>query len=337
MWMGAVRMIADKNITIIHSTPVHQLTSGEDKSWNKSFQCCGLLVDYCDVFISCLDSFWWHPFTAERLFLSAVWTHSDGTHSLQNIHFYQLFRLILTAPIHCRASIFISCLDSFWRQPIHCRTSIFISCLDSFWRHPFTAGQSIFISCLDSFWRQPIHCRTSILSAVWTHSDGTHSLQNIHFYQLFGLILTAPIHCRTSIFISCLDSFWRHPFTAEHLILSAVWTHSDGTHSLQSIYFYQLFGLILTAPIHCRASIFISCLDSFWRHPFTAEHPFLSAVWTHSDGTHSLQNIYFYQLFGLILTAPIHCRTSIFIMVWTLEGFALVLLSCWIWFVWWLN
>ncbi len=29
---------------------------------------CRLLVDYCDVFISCLDS------------------HSDGTHSLQRIH-----------------------------------------------------------------------------------------------------------------------------------------------------------------------------------------------------------------------------------------------------------
>ncbi len=29
---------------------------------------CGLLVDYSDVFISCLDS------------------HSDGTHSLQRIH-----------------------------------------------------------------------------------------------------------------------------------------------------------------------------------------------------------------------------------------------------------
>ncbi len=29
---------------------------------------CGLLallVDYFDVFISCLDSFYWHPFTAE--------------------------------------------------------------------------------------------------------------------------------------------------------------------------------------------------------------------------------------------------------------------------------
>ncbi len=31
---------------------------------------CGLLVNYCDVFISCLDS------------------HSDGTHSLQMIHFW---------------------------------------------------------------------------------------------------------------------------------------------------------------------------------------------------------------------------------------------------------
>ncbi len=44
-------------------------------------------------------------------------------------------------------------------------------------------------------------------------------------------------------------SFWRHPFTAEHPL-----THSDGTHSLQSIHWL-----------------------SFWRHPFTAEHP----LWRH--------------------------------------------------------
>ncbi len=32
-WMGAVRVqTADKDITILHTTPVHQLTSGEDKS-----------------------------------------------------------------------------------------------------------------------------------------------------------------------------------------------------------------------------------------------------------------------------------------------------------------
>ncbi len=44
---------------------------------------CGLLVDYCDVFISCLDS------------------HSDGTHSLQRIHWWgsdvmlQFFKYVL--------------------------------------------------------------------------------------------------------------------------------------------------------------------------------------------------------------------------------------------------
>ncbi len=37
---------------------------------------CGLLVDYCDV-------------------LSAVWTHSDGTHSLQRIHWWTSDAMIL--------------------------------------------------------------------------------------------------------------------------------------------------------------------------------------------------------------------------------------------------
>ncbi len=35
---------------------------------NNGLEWCELLVDYCDVFIRCLDS------------------HSDGTHSLQIIH-----------------------------------------------------------------------------------------------------------------------------------------------------------------------------------------------------------------------------------------------------------
>ncbi len=39
-----------------------------DKMLTDGLALCGLLVDYCDVFISCLDS------------------HSDGTHSLQRIH-----------------------------------------------------------------------------------------------------------------------------------------------------------------------------------------------------------------------------------------------------------
>ncbi len=100
----------------------------------------------------------------------------------------------------------------------------------SFWRHPFTAEHPLTLILT-----APIHCRASIDS----HSDGTHSLQSIHWL-----------------------SFWRHPFTAEHpltLILTApihcrasTDSHSDGTHSLQSIYWL-----------------------SIWRHPFTAEHPLL--------------------------------------------------------------
>ncbi len=35
------------------------------KSLIDGLESCTLLVDYCDVFISCLDSFWRHPFTAE--------------------------------------------------------------------------------------------------------------------------------------------------------------------------------------------------------------------------------------------------------------------------------
>ncbi len=35
------------------------------KTVTDGLEWCGLLVDYCDVFISCLDSFWRHPFTAE--------------------------------------------------------------------------------------------------------------------------------------------------------------------------------------------------------------------------------------------------------------------------------
>ncbi len=31
---------------------------------------CRLLVDYCDDFISCLDIFWRHPFTADDPFVS---------------------------------------------------------------------------------------------------------------------------------------------------------------------------------------------------------------------------------------------------------------------------
>ncbi len=58
-----LEFLNDGFVSYKHSFTLHKtLTDGLE--W------CGLLVDYCDVFISCLDS------------------HSDGTHSLQSIHWW---------------------------------------------------------------------------------------------------------------------------------------------------------------------------------------------------------------------------------------------------------
>ncbi len=63
------RQTADKNITVIHKTTVHQLMSCELTSC-MFVRNSVLLVNNCDVLISSLDS------------------HSDGTHSLQMIHWW---------------------------------------------------------------------------------------------------------------------------------------------------------------------------------------------------------------------------------------------------------
>ncbi len=95
-----------------------------------------------------------------------------------------------------------------------------------------------------------------------SHSDGTHSLQSIHWL-----------------------SFWRHPFTAEHPLT-----------------------LILTAPIHCRASI-----DS------------------HSDGTHSLQSIHCWDTDAVLHISKsdeeTNSSTSWIILRW--EYFQLIFIFRW--------
>ncbi len=52
---------------------------------------CGLLVDYCDVFISCLDF------------------HSDGTHSLQRIHWW-----VSDVMLHFSKSDEVTNSSTFW-------------------------------------------------------------------------------------------------------------------------------------------------------------------------------------------------------------------------------
>ncbi len=88
----------------------------------------------------------------------------------------------------------------------------------SIWRHPFIAEHSLTLILT-----APIHYKASIDS----HSDGTHSLQSIHWL-----------------------SFWRHPFTAEHPLT-----------------------LILTAPVHW-------CSDTFLQNRRTEDQHIFIADWT---------------------------------------------------------
>ncbi len=91
-------------------------------------------------------------------------------------------------------------------------------------------------------------------------------------------MLTDGLEC-CDVFIRL--SFWRHPFNAEHPLTLILTAPIPAEHPLTHI---------LTAPIHCRASI-DSHSDgthslqsihwlSFWRHPFTADHPLLRHIST---------------------------------------------------------
>ncbi len=105
-WMGAVSMrvqTADKNITIIHTAPVHQLTSWEDKSCVFCRKQIHLMFQphICLELFSLVNGAWSVPIslliqtrTLFRLngfflmdgFYQPFWPlHSDGTHSLFTI------------------------------------------------------------------------------------------------------------------------------------------------------------------------------------------------------------------------------------------------------------
>ncbi len=58
------------NPQVIHTTTVHQLMCCEMKSCVCKKQIIVIWTDYCDVFISSLDSFWRHPFTPEDQLMS---------------------------------------------------------------------------------------------------------------------------------------------------------------------------------------------------------------------------------------------------------------------------
>ncbi len=73
---------------------MHPCSFSLHKSLIDGLELCGLLVEYCDVFISCLDS------------------HSDGTHSLQRIHWWAS-DLMLNSPIYVRLRKHMRNIDKY--------------------------------------------------------------------------------------------------------------------------------------------------------------------------------------------------------------------------------
>ncbi len=180
-WMGAVRMrvqTADKNITIIHTTPVHQLTSGEDKSWNKSI----VKTFLTQIRVHNNASLQWksaspvvshikiQPHICLQLFclVNAAWSVQiyllTQTRTLFHWrkHYYWLWSHILVTNV-LTMDLFqlLSSLDVNWWTGM-----VWITCglLD------------VFISCLDS------------------HSDGTHSLQSIHSWDISPNLMKKQTH-----------------------------------------------------------------------------------------------------------------------------------------------
>ncbi len=70
IWRNGVRSNGLRFQLLNYGFVSYKRTAFYFKTLFDGLELCGLLVDYCDVFLSCLDS------------------HSDGTHSLQSIHWW---------------------------------------------------------------------------------------------------------------------------------------------------------------------------------------------------------------------------------------------------------
>ncbi len=126
----------------------------------------------------------------------------------------------------------------------------------------------MFDLCRFLSWFRLFHWRKQYYG-LQTHILATFQIKIILMLDLF---LT-----NTHLFASRDINWWTGVVWINVMCLSD--SHCDGTHSLQSIHWL-----------------------SFWRHPFTAEHPLTliltapihcrASIDSHSDGTHSLQSIH---------------------------------------------
>ncbi len=74
-------------------------------------------MDYCDVFISCLGSFWWHPFTSEDdIWLLTITCRKVLSHLIADGRFQSiLFNVIMQMCAHNYCYSFIFIFFGFWK------------------------------------------------------------------------------------------------------------------------------------------------------------------------------------------------------------------------------
>ncbi len=96
---------------------------------------CGLLLNYCDVFISCLDS------------------HSDGTHSLQRIHWWAsdvMLHFSKSGPMKKQTHLHLGWPEGEyiyilgWNTPLKFINNLYLLCGTTF---------MILLWCFVSFWK----------------------------------------------------------------------------------------------------------------------------------------------------------------------------------------
>ncbi len=162
---------SDKNITIIHTTPVHQLTSGEDKSWNKSS--IKMLLTKTRVHNPVEKVFWSEsgeksaPFTSQNSSKQIcgwilMWDTTGDALFHWRTCYYGLWTQCILVKNVLMMDLFqrLSSPDvNWWTGVVWITCDVFIRL--SFWRHPFTAEHPLLRHwCRDAFlqtwWRNTL-------------------------------------------------------------------------------------------------------------------------------------------------------------------------------------
>ncbi len=200
-WMGAVRMrvqTADKNITIIHTTPVHQLTSWEDKSWNKS-SIKTFLTSNCCFWLKYESLINNNAFSIEKV----VWSESGEKYA-------QIKHRLQAKEIHSQI-----CLDWFWTV-LACKQCLMCAYFSPDSDETLEEALLWIIIILSSqdvnLWTGVVWITCGLLwcfyqlfgLSFWRH----HSLQSIHWWDTDAMLHFSKSDEETYAPVSCMAWEW---------------------------------------------------------------------------------------------------------------------------------